>query len=334
MNKDLTASTLHRQNVLNNRFAVERMQNELSLGGIQYKGEPVFTKVQVAEIFNVDERTIERYLSSHGEELAKNGYELLQGKSLKDFKDLGVTDINVGTKTTILGIFSFKSVLNLAMLLTESDRARQIRSRILDVVIDVINQKATDRTYINQRDEDYLPAAFQEENYRKQFTDAIDAYINSNQAWKYGKYTNLIYKAIFKEDAREYRQILKLSEKDRTRDTFYAPVLDVIASFEGGYAEALKEAFEEKGEKLSVAEADALFQTFANQKTLEPFINKARTIMASRDHSLRDVIHEKLKVYIQAMPEADYERFLGEKSKALEERIQESLEVYKRLKDR
>ena len=83
-----------------------------------------------------------------------------------------------------------------------------------------------------------------------------------------------------------------------------------------------------------MSEADALFANFAKQATLKPLITKAKTIMASRDLSFRDALHEKLKHYIQAVSEADYERFLGEKSKALEERIEESLDVYKRLRDR
>jgi hypothetical protein len=334
MSKDLTISNIHRQNILNNRPAIDEVERELSLGGIQFQGELVFTKTQVAHIVDVDERTIERYLSTHNEELARNGYKLLQGSALKELKNLELGDINVGQSTKALGLFSFKSVLNLSMLLTESEKAREIRSRALDIVIDVMTKKAGDRVYINQRDEDYLNAAFQEYNYRKEFTDAIDACIDSNKNWKYAVYTNKIYKAIFDEEAKEYREILKLKEKDRTRDTFYAEVLDLIASFEAGYAEALQRKYQELGRKLSSSEANILFNGFASQAAFKPLITKAKTIMASRDYSLRDAIHDKLIPYIQAMPEADYERFLGEKSKELEHRIEENLDVYKRLKDR
>lgn len=338
MSQDLTTSTLRRQNVLNNRFALENLEGDLQLGGIRFQGLPIFTKAQTASILDVDERTIDRYISSNNEELVRNGYKILKGKELREFKELHDVDdtnvVDIDPKVPQLGVFSFKALINLAMLLTESDKARQIRSRILDVVIQVITHKAGDTTFINQRDEDYLPAAFQEENYRKTFTDAIDHYIDTDSKWKYGKYTNLIYKAIFEEDAREYRQILKLKEKDSIRDTFYAEVLDLIASFEAGYAEALQNKSDELSRKLSVSEADSLFKSFAAQAAFRPLITKAKTIMASRDYSLRDAIHDKLEAYIQAMPEADYERFLGEKSKALEERIQESLEVYKRLRDR
>ena len=58
--------------------------------------------------------------------------------------------------------------------------------------------------------------------------------------------------------------------------------------------------------------------------------------MASRDLCFRDALHEKLEAYIKAVPEADFERFLGEKSKSLEEQLSdpETLAVFKRLKDR
>lgn len=54
-----------------------------------------FYKAQVSEILDIDVRTVERYLESNNEELAKNGYKVLKGKELKDFKEY-VSDIDVG----------------------------------------------------------------------------------------------------------------------------------------------------------------------------------------------------------------------------------------------
>jgi hypothetical protein len=59
--------------------------------------------------------------------------------------------------------------------------------------------------------------------------------------------------------------------------------------------------------------------------------------MASRDYGLRNIIHERLKPYINSLSADDYERFLGEKSKYLLQRVVENpelLDVFKRLKDR
>lgn len=102
MNKDSTDSTLHRQNILNNRYAISQIEQDFSLGGISYKGETVFTKVQVASILDVEERTIDRYISNHIEELSKNGYKILRTKELLEFKHFSeVADIDVGDIKTI-----------------------------------------------------------------------------------------------------------------------------------------------------------------------------------------------------------------------------------------
>lgn len=192
MVRDLTESLHDRQNILNNRYALQKAEQHLALGGVQFKGEAMFTKQQVMELFEISERTIERYLSSHSDELKNNGYQILRGLKLKEFIALSYgTDIDDGTKTSVLGVFTFRAILNLGMLLTDSERAKELRSRVLDIVIDVLTERAGGHTkFINQRDQDYLMAAFQEENYRKQFTDALDKYVDGNQ-WKYSRFTNL-----------------------------------------------------------------------------------------------------------------------------------------------
>ena len=69
-------------------------------------------------------------------------------------------DINVPTKTTVLGIFDFRAFLNLAILPAESEKAKVMRHMILDTVIDLINQKTGGTIkYINQRDKDFISAS-------------------------------------------------------------------------------------------------------------------------------------------------------------------------------
>ncbi len=332
---NLVEYAIARQNILNNPFAMQKLENELALGGVSYEGEVIFTKADVALLFDVDERTIERYINSHKEELEKNGYRLLKGKALKELKNSQLTDINVGQLAAALSIFNFRAVLNIAMLLTESEKARLIRSKMLDIVFSVLTEKSEGNTkFINQRDADYLPAAFQEENYRKSFTDSLKNYLDMPN-WKYGYCTNAIYQAVFLENADEYRKILNLSKKDKVRDTMYAEVLTVIASFEAGLAYEIEMKYQEKdGEKLSKEEFDILIERFAKHPSQAPHLNEARTKMASRDQCFRDALHHKLAHYIQSVPEADFERFLGEKSKSLQERIDENLDVFRRLKDK
>ena len=336
MSKDLTNSATHRQNILNNPYAVSKVEEHLALGGLTFEGETVFTKSQVAELLEVDDRTIERYLASNGEELKKNGYRLLKGNSLKDFKKLHVTDIHVGDKAPTAGIFSFRAVLNLSMLLTESDKAKAIRSRVLDIVIDVVAERTGGHTkYINQRDHDYLPASYQEFSYRKVFTSALSNYLEMGSI-KYSIYTDKIYQAIFREKAKEYKQVLNLAQKDNLRETLYAEVLRAIAGFENGLAAEMKVFYELHKRKLVPRELNAMIDQAEANPYLRPLIDDARMRMASRDLCFRDALHHALETYIQTVPEADFERFLGETSQTLEERLNdpETLAVFKRLRDR
>ena len=339
MNKDLTTSLVARKNVLNNTYALQQLESNLELGGRSFEGETVFTKQQAANILAIDERTIDRYLSSHGGELEENGYRILKGKFLKNIRLAYVDDMNVvdiSPKAPSLGVFTFRALLNLAMLVTESDRAKAIRSRMLDIVLDVIAEKTGGHTkYINQRDRDYLPAAYMEDSYRKQFTSALKLYLEMG-SHKYAVYTDKIYKAVFCENAAEYKKVLKLADTDKTRDTMYAEVLKAIASFEHGLAEQMKSESERLGRKLTPSELDALIAAAESNPFLKPAIEDARIRMASRDLGFRDALHERLEHYIQSVPEGDFERFLGEKSRALEEQLSDAktLDVLKRLKDR
>lgn len=340
MGKDLTNSKVDRQNILNNEYAISEIEKNITLNGVCFEDKIRFIKEQVAKFYEVDVRTIERYIEQYNEELTSNGYEILKGKRLKDFLNkynIEVADINVGDlpKTIpTLGVFDFRTVLNVGMLLSESERAKTVRSMILDIVIDTINIKTGGETkYINQRDEDFINSWFEEENYRREFTDALKDYVIGGN-FKYPTYTDKIYQSIFREKASEYRKVLNLEAKDKTRDTFYAEILDLIASYECGLADVIKKKSIDLGRKLEYSEVDEIFEEFENQKLYKPLINKAREKMASRDLAFRDALHLKLKDYITPLQASEYERFLGAKSEELQERMKEAQEVFKRLKER
>jgi hypothetical protein len=55
-----------------------------------------------------------------------------------------------GSKVPQLGVFNFRAFLNPGMLLTESEKAKALRSVVFDIVIDTLNQKGGGSTrYIN-----------------------------------------------------------------------------------------------------------------------------------------------------------------------------------------
>lgn len=332
--KDLTVSAIDRQNILNNMNAVEDIQKYLGIGGMLFQGEYRYTKKQLAEFYMVDVSTIERYLSNHEKELKHNGYLVFTGKKLKELKDEFGWMLDEGSKTAQLGVFNFRAFINLGMLLSESEKAKALRSAMLDIVLDTVNKKLGGNTkYINQRDEEFFLSIIKEPKYRKEFTRALKDYLAMGN-YKYAYYTDKIYEAIFRERAKEYKQILKLKKNENVRDTMYSEILNLIASFETGLAHKMQEEYERKGnKKLTPSELDEIFVKFSNDPLYKPLLENARTKMASRDYGLRDIIHASLEEYIQALSVADFERFLGEKSKSLEKRIEENIDVFKRLKD-
>ena len=332
--KDLTISNIERQNVLNNRFAVSKVQEHLDIEGMLFEGEYRFTKKMVADFYEVEERTIERYLEKHSDELAANGYVLCKGKHLKELKLQFAPVINVGSKTTQLGLFNFRSFLDMGMLLTESEKAKKVRSLILDFVITTINEKTGGGTkYINRRDVHYLPAAITEENYRKNLTSAINQYVDGHPTYKYPQITDFIYKAVFKENAKEYREVLKLDSKDNVRHTLYSEVLLVISSFENGVWAALSERFKENGGRLlTIDEVERIVNELAEHPMQKPYLNDARTKMASRDFSFRDAYHGNIADYLQAVTPEEFERFIGDQSIDFDRILADNKDVLKRLK--
>lgn len=337
MAKDLTTSRLDRQNILNNEIAVEEIQTKSGMEGILWEGKMFVTREMTASFFDVDIRTISRYIEQNNEELSANGYEVLKGKRLKSFitaANNSGKDINVPTKTTVLGVFDFRAFLNMAMLLSESERARALRQLMLDIVIDLINRKTGGGTkYINQRDKDFVFSSLQEDNYRKQFTDALKTYVEDDR-YKYAYFTDLIYVSIFKEKAKEYKKILDLKASEKVRDTFYSEILDIVAAYESGLADAIRKESERIGRVLSRREAEELFREFENMALWKPLIQRGRIKMASRDMALRDAFHYQLSEYIQPLDKDEYQKFLGAAGEELERLMQENQAVLKRLKER
>ena len=357
--KDLTQSPIDRQNILNNTEAIEVIQKHIGLVGLLYEGEYLFTSKMVADFFDVTTRTLTNILNENEDEVKHNGYQVIKGHKLKEFKDLfgplltSVDDLSQKEtdfplskqnfdnqsfkRLKSLAVFNFRAFLNIAMLLSESENAKRLRSKMLDIVIDTLNQKIGGSTkFINQRDEEFLVAIIREPIYRKEFTNALNLYLEMGN-YKYAVYTDAIYQAIFKENAKEYKAILNLEEKDNPRDTMYAEVLKLIASFEVGIADEMKEKAESLGRKLTPSELNVLIMRFSAKRQWIPHIEDACTKMASRDYGLRNVIHKRLENYISALSKEDYSRFLGDKSKSLIDRVIENpelLEVFKRLKNR
>lgn len=336
---DLTTSQIARQNILNNFYALKDIQNQLGLQGIIFNNEFKFIKKHVAEFFGVEERTISYYLNSNSKELTKNGYKVLEGQELKDFigaiENQYPNDINwsIDKRTPKLSVFNFRAFLNLAMLFTRNEKAKQIRSIILDISISSINKRTGGGTkYINSRDANYLQSAISEQKYRKVLTTAINQYVDGASNAKYAQITDYIYKAIFRENAQEYADILKLEDTNNMHDTMYSEVLMIIASFQNGVGFAIQKEFNETRQRVSIERVKQIIDDFASNPLQIPYLEDARTKMASRDFCFRDAHHDNIAEYISPVQPNDYEKFIGEHTDGLLQDLFNNRDVMKRLK--
>ena len=334
MEKKLTKSDIERQNVLNNKFAIEKIRETLNVPAMFFNDQYYFTKQMVADFYEIDTSTIDRYLTNHDVELKHNGYFLCKGKSLKELKLQFGHLINEATKTTVLGLFNFRAFLNIGMLLSESEKARQVRSIILDIVIASINERTGGGTkYINRRDAYFLPSAIAENNYRKSLTSAISKYVDGHPTMKYANITDYIYKAVFKENAKKYREVLKLKTHENPRDTMYAEVLLMIASFENGVGHEIEKKYNENGNPLlAMQEVYSIIDAFAKHPFQKPHLTNTRIKMASRDLGFRDAIHYNIAEYIRVLSPEEFERFIGDKSVDFDTILEYNKEILKRLK--
>ena len=331
MNRDLISSPIERQNILNNSIALKEIESQLNLGGYLWHGKPVFTIADASEIFDVDPRTIQRVIELNRIELSQNGFKLLTGDDLINFREKYTY---VSTQARSLSIFTFRAILNLGMLLPNSDNAKKMRASILNITISIIEKRTNGNyKYINQRDPNFIDVSYQNETGRRDFTKAIGQYINMG-AYKYEYFTNKVYQCIFLEKAKEYQRILGLSNRSNLRDTMYTEVLKCITAVEKGAAFELEKEFNKLGHKLSKEEASRVIESLASHPFTTTYIEEARTKMASRDLNFRDAEHKKLSQYITSIDSEDFERFLGEKSKSLEQQIKEHRDVFLRIKDK
>lgn len=126
---------------------------------------------------------------------------------------------------------------------------------------------------------------------------------------------------------------MKLNSKDNVRHTLYAEVLLVISSFENGVGAAICEQYKKnEGRMLTINEVEHIVEELAEHPMQKPYLNDARTKMASRDFSFREAYHGNIAEYLQAVTPEEFERFIGDRSIDFDHILAENKDVLKRLK--
>ncbi|MFF4356758.1 restriction endonuclease [Streptomyces sp. NPDC001604] len=116
--KSLRDSVLERTDVLDRVKALSLLPDGMHV-----------TTAMVAAYFEVGLTAITSLIHDHREELKASGYRVLTGSELTSFKELS----GIQSRTRSLALFSRRAVLNVAMLLRDSEVARQVRVYLLDM---------------------------------------------------------------------------------------------------------------------------------------------------------------------------------------------------------
>ncbi len=339
MAKDLTNSKVDRLSLLNNEAVINEFEGNFKLPNtLVYEGEAKFTLEFMALFYEVSTKSISRIVEANRDELSVNGYQVHSGDSLKIIKGLASEyekNMDIAPRARQIGLFNFKALLNIGMLLTDSDQAKRVRSMLLDFALNAINKRLGGHTkYVSQRDVAFIENALEEAGSHMEFTLALAEKIDwKDKEFSDALFVDKIYAAIFLEHDAEYRQLLSLDPEENSKATMYAEVLSLIASLKNGYISAVKKHFKKHG-KLLYAQALSIMDDYieAIGPTMINQYSKARATMASCDSAFRDIDHQNLSAYKQAVTSSEIEKYLGEKGKEVEKLIQRNIEIFERLK--
>ena len=129
-NKDLRTKNLNRIDVL------EKVGSLLLLPSTEFA-----TTQQVATFFEVNLETIQKLIQRNKGELVNSGLISLKGQQLKELKEtiekleFGAMDMkSIPKKVTILTVLPKRAILNIGMLLRDSEVAKRLREALLDVI--------------------------------------------------------------------------------------------------------------------------------------------------------------------------------------------------------
>ncbi|MDT0609660.1 restriction endonuclease [Streptomyces lancefieldiae] len=152
------------------------------------------TTAMVATYFEVAETVINNLLSRHRQELESNGLRVLRGPGLREFKKLNLSSYRSGhpQPRSSLAIWSRRAVLNVAMLLRDSEVARQVRTYLLDM--------------------EYLARAQPVENPAPTAAAALDEHIDQRITHILGKTVVPMFNALIATSGEHRRELIELRE--------------------------------------------------------------------------------------------------------------------------
>lgn len=108
------------------------------------------TTEMVAKYYVEDIETIKKIVERHNDEIISDGYKVLTANELRDIKSL----CQIKSRARSLAIFPKRAILRIGMLLRDSEIAKELRSRLLDIIHDSEQGQGNIETIINEISEE------------------------------------------------------------------------------------------------------------------------------------------------------------------------------------
>lgn len=150
------------------------------------------TTAMVATYFEVADTVVNNLLSRHRQELQSNGMRVLRGSELQNFKELNLSSYGHPQPRSALAVWSRRAVLNVGMLLRDSEVARQVRMYLLDM--------------------EYLARTQPVDNVAPTGPDGLDARIEQRITHILGKTVVPMFNALISTSGEHRRELLELRE--------------------------------------------------------------------------------------------------------------------------
>lgn len=168
---------------------------------------------QAANFYESTKKSVDTIITRNKEEFLDDVW-VLRGEELKDFK-LKVALLHgegeLDNRTPSLTLMNKRALFRLGMIMTGSAMATRIRNYLLNLEEDA---KIDRKQWAIQREVGIIE--------RKRMTSAIAKYIpnTKNKKFAYPNYTNMLYKILFKKEAKELRSERNVKTNDALRDSF------------------------------------------------------------------------------------------------------------------
>lgn len=162
--EDFNARKEAMEDCVRNIEVLESVKEILTLSNTEF-----ITVQMAADYFEVDKNTIEVLILRNKKELEENGYRVYKRKEIREiflnlqdvslestqYKDvLNLQDVSLEISNRGMTLISKRVLLNIGMLLRDSEVAKELRRRILDIVHDAEQGKGSIETIENEINEE------------------------------------------------------------------------------------------------------------------------------------------------------------------------------------